>query len=286
MRETAHAKLNLFLRVLGRRPDGYHLLDSLAVFAAIHDVVEVRPAAEFALRVAGPFAPALRDLESSGNLAFCAARGLMAAAGADTALDVRLEKNLPVAAGLGGGSADAAAVLRAGAALGVNVGKDALGALALELGADVPVCLESRPSRMVGVGEVLEPVEAAPAFDIVLACPPVPLATRTVFESTAAADKERAAASPRGGRAAWLAWLRGLGNDLTPAAIEAAPAVGTALKALENGPHCELARMSGSGPACFGLFAGAGHAAAAAADIAERHSDWWVVATQTYGSAA
>ena len=169
-RERAPAKINLYLHVLGRRPDGFHDLDSLVAFAEVHDVVELTIADTFSLAIDGPFASALAATPHTDNLAFRAARA--SAADSGTAFRIRLTKNLPVAAGLGGGAADAAAVLRAAARL-LDIPPLSLLPVARTLGADVPVCLHGRPMVMTGIGEILTPAPPLPAAPIVLACPPV-----------------------------------------------------------------------------------------------------------------
>ena len=179
-RVDARAKVNLFLHVTGRRGDGYHELESLVAFAAICDRIEVRPAERLEFETDGPFAAKLDP--RAENLAVRAARALAEAAGIAPDARIRLHKALPVAAGLGGGSADAAAVLRALAALwDVTLPGEALAALALRLGADVPVCLAARPSMMRGIGERIEAAPALPAAPILLVNPAVPLATAAVF---------------------------------------------------------------------------------------------------------
>ena len=179
--EPARAKVNLFLHVVGRRADGYHLLDSLAVFPAVGDVLHAAPDDGLSLTVAGPFAAALAG--EVDNLVLRAARLLAAACGVTTSARLVLEKHLPVASGIGGGSADAAAALRLLARLwGVAVPEG----LAIRLGADVPVCLAQAPSRMAGVGEALSPGPSLPPFGMVLANPGTAVATPAVFRARAA----------------------------------------------------------------------------------------------------
>ncbi|MFC3003094.1 4-(cytidine 5'-diphospho)-2-C-methyl-D-erythritol kinase [Falsiroseomonas tokyonensis] len=261
----APAKVNLFLRVTGRRADGYHLLDSLAVFASIGDRVSAAPAAALRLTLGGPEAAALTA--EPDNLVLRAARALGAGRGAA----LHLDKHLPVASGIGGGSADAAAALRVLAGLwGVSAD---LPALAAGLGADVPVCLAGRPARMQGVGEVLSPVPPLPPCGLLLANPRLPLATPAVFRARQGGFSAPAELPAAWADAAALAeWLGPLGNDLQEAAITLCPPVAEVLAAIEAQPGCLLARMSGSGATCFGLFATPAQAEAAAAALP---AEWW-----------
>ncbi len=275
-REAAPAKLNLYLRVVGRRDDGYHLLDSLVVFAGIADTLHVAPSEELSLHVTGPFAAALAG--EADNLVLRAARLLAEAAGVRPGGRLTLEKHLPVASGIGGGSADAAAALRL---LARHWGLDAAlpATLAVRLGADVPACLGGRPSRVGGIGEVLSPAPALPPFGLVLVNPGVAVATPSVFRARRG-GVSAPASLPAGwaDAAALAAGLAPLGNDLQDAAIALCPPIADVLARLERWPGCLLARMSGSGATCFGLFADAAAARAAAAGLAapgRSHSGWW-----------
>lgn len=280
VREAAPAKLNLDLLVTGRRPDGYHELDSLVVFADLGDTLVFAPAEDLRLEVAGPTAPDLPDGEA--NIVLRAARLLAARAGVPARAAIRLDKRLPVAAGIGGGSADAAAALRGLARLwGVRLDSAELAALALELGADVPACLLGRPARLRGVGERLEPLAGLPALDLVLANPGRPLATAAVFRELGGRFGAPRAepVAPRD----LLGALRRSRNDLEAPARRLVPEIGAVLAALAAEPACALARMSGSGPTCFGLFPDAASASAAAARIAARQPGWWVAACRAGG---
>lgn len=262
----APAKVNLFLHVTGKRADGYHLLDSLAVFPAVGDVVSAAAAEGLSLEISGPFGEGLKA--EADNLVLRAARAL--APGRHAAL--RLEKNLPVASGIGGGSADAAAALAALSALWGNAAD--LPALALGLGADVPVCLESRPARMQGIGEILRAAPLLPEFGILLVNPGVAVATPAVFKArqggfTPEADLPGAWDSVE----AMVADLARCTNDLQAAAIGLQPVIGEVLAVLSALPGAKLARMSGSGATCFAIFASAAEAAAAAAALPE--PGWW-----------
>lgn len=270
--EIAPAKLNLTLHVTGRRADLYHLLDSLVAFAALGDLVTVADAPELSLSVTGPEA----GLVPAGpeNLALAAAR-----LAGETRAALRLDKRLPVASGLGGGSSDAAAVLRALARLR---GAPLAGAArALLLGADLPVCLDPRPRRMSGTGEVLSsPLTLPPAW-LVLVNPRIALATPAVFAALDGAfGPPMPKALPGFADAATLAaFLRTGRNDLQAPAIRLAPAIAEVLAALGAQPGCLLARMSGSGATCFGLFPGLAGAGDAAAAILRARPGWWVEAT-------
>ena len=272
--ETAPAKVNLFLHVVGRRPDGYHLLDSLAVFPAVGDTLRAAPAEAFSLALEGPFGGALRAVPD--NLVLRAARGLAELAGVRGGARLTLVKTLPVASGIGGGSADAAAALRLlGRLWGVAPAAEALRALALRLGADVPVCLTGRPARMGGVGDMLSPAPDLPACGLVLVNPGVAVSTPDVFRARSGRFSAPAAL-PSGwlDAVAMARDLAALGNDLEPPAVTLCPVIGTVLAALRAAPGCLLARMSGSGATCFGLFADAVAAAAAAEGV--RRPGWWV----------
>lgn len=261
--EAAPAKINLALHVTGRRADGYHLLDSLVAFAAAGDVVRLEPG-PLALRIDGPFAA---DLPGGDNLCLRAAR----LAGADAA--ITLTKNLPVASGIGGGSADAAAVLRGLARLGHPLPAGTEG-----LGADVPVCLASGPARMQGVGEDVTPLPPLPAIPMVLVNPGVALSTPQVFAALTARDHPGLPAIPRfAGLADLRGWLGTTRNDLEPAALSLAPVIGQVLSAL-TGTGAGFARMSGSGATCFGLYETP--AAARIAATALKQHGWWAVATE------
>jgi 4-diphosphocytidyl-2-C-methyl-D-erythritol kinase len=270
--EAAPAKVNLYLRVTGRRADGYHTLDSLAVFAAAGDVVEAMQAAALSLAITGPEAGALA--EEPDNLVLRAARALADHAGIRAEAALTLRKNLPVASGIGGGSADAAAALRALNTLwGASLDAAALRAIAARLGADVPVCIESRATRMQGIGEVLSPVPPLPRFGLLLANPRIALPTPAVFKARRGAFSPPAEMPSRFADAAALAaWLRPLGNDLEEAAISLCPAIAEVIAAIAAQPGCLLARMSGSGATCFGVFPDETAAEAAAGALP---ADWW-----------
>ncbi len=278
--ERAPAKVNLYLHVVGRRADGYHLLDSLVAFTALGDAVAVAPSDALRLTVDGPFAAALKD--EADNLVLRAARRLAASTGIARGAAITLTKNLPVASGIGGGSADAAATLRALCRLW-TVAPDGvpLDAIALELGADVPVCLDAKASFIGGIGEQREAAPPLPEAGLVLVNPRIPLATPQVFARREGrfSSAARFAAAPRDA-AGLAALLRARTNDLTAAACAIVPAVRDVLDAVSASRGCLLARMSGSGATCFGLYADASAANAAAASLAQARPDWWVAPTR------
>jgi 4-diphosphocytidyl-2-C-methyl-D-erythritol kinase len=287
--ETASAKINLYLHILGRRDDGYHDMQSLVVFADCGDRVEITgQASDWALAIDGPFAEGLSETADADNLVLRAARRLARQIGTAPPLALRLTKNLPVAAGIGGGSADAAAAIRL---LSRNWGGDPgpPGGWA-DLGADVPVCLLDRPCLVEGMGERLTPVEDVPDLPAVLVNPGVPSSTGAVFAALGSRFG-RPAAQPLplpGARsvrdiASWLASQR---NDLTRPAMEATPPIGAALAALAGAPDVLLARMSGSGATCFGLFPDQAAARTAAHWLRQRVPHCWVQETVLRGSPA
>ena len=265
----APAKVNFFLLVTGKRPDGYHLLDSLVVFAGAHDRLSAAPADDLTLSFAGQFGAGLAA--EPDNLVLRAARGLAAATGVRAGAKLHLDKNLPIASGIGGGSSDAAAALRLLADLwGVTVPDG----LAQTLGADVPVCLDPRPRRMSGIGEVLTPAPDLPACGIVLVNPGVALPTAPVFKARRAAFSAPAHLPASWPSVAEMAeGLRAWGNDLEAPAIALCPAVAETLAALRAATGSHLSRMSGSGATCFALFDTPALAKQAAASLGR--PGWW-----------
>ncbi|MDF1768501.1 4-(cytidine 5'-diphospho)-2-C-methyl-D-erythritol kinase [Maricaulis sp.] len=251
--ELAPAKVNLTLRVGAARPDGYHPLDSLVVFADWGDMVEVRPGSGLLLTMSGEASRALPP--DGNNLVLQAARALQVAAGIDDGAMIRLDKQIPVEAGLGGGSADAAATLRALNRLwGLDWTLDRLAEIGLTLGADVPACLYARPLRMRGIGEWIDILPAFDAFDAVILNPGVAVPTGPIFKAFDAADPAPLAeADPMGEDR--LAWLRGERNDLEASAVARHPEIAGTLDWLRGQAGVALARMSGSGASCFALCA-------------------------------
>jgi 4-diphosphocytidyl-2-C-methyl-D-erythritol kinase len=275
----APAKINLYLHVVGRRPDGYHLLDSLIAFADVGDSVSAAPADDLTLTVSGSEAAAISQL-GDDNLVMRAARLLQQRAGIAAGAALCLDKRLPAAGGIGGGSSDAAAALRVLSELWERPLDDAaLMGLALELGADVPACLAARPVWVGGIGEELEPAASVPAAGIVLANPRRALPTVDVFRRRSGPFSSAARFDPMPGDAAGLAAaLTSRRNDLSEAAVALVPEVGTVLDRLASLPGALLARMSGSGATCFALISDRAAALSAQRLLAEAEPAWWTAA--------
>lgn len=275
--EKAPAKINLTLRVLGRRADGYHELESLVAFADVADTLTLEPDNKDTLEITGPFAADSGAI--SDNLVLKALAAARICIGAVKAGRFSLEKNIPVAAGLGGGSADAAATLRLIAGANEIALDDArIMSAAQAVGADVPVCVASRPRIMRGVGELLsDPVDLPPLAGV-LVNPRVPLSTRDVFGKFVRAQGGNDLGDLTRGLGSLIDFLKLHDNDLTPAARACSPVVGEVLRALETLPGARLIRMSGSGPTCFALFSTPSEAATAAQKLARERKDWWVQA--------
>ena len=289
VRAAARAKINLNLQVVGRRDDGYHEIDSLVTFATIGDVVTARPDPDgppLGIALEGPFAATLMDAAPSAgdNLVIRAAAGLRTLAERQgivcEPVHLTLEKNLPVAAGLGGGSADAAATIGALSRLW-SLPRDLpdTGHLLRLLGADVAMCLAGRPLRATGIGDRLERVDM-PVLDLVLVNPGVAVPTAAVF----ARDEVLRSGPQRDLDGDLVEHLATTRNDLEPAARAVAPEVGAVLDALAETTDCRLARMSGSGATCFGIFPDEAAARAAAQTIRTAFPDWWCQPVRTVAS--
>ena len=272
---VAPAKINLFLRIRGKIDSGHHLLDSAVVFTRFGDHLTIEPANDDQLIVTGEFAVGLESADN--NLVMTALRGYRAAGGIIGGLSIILEKNIPVGAGLGGGSADAAALLRAANALSrAPLGKDALNRLAASLGADVPVCLAGGCQRVAGIGEIMTPIDLNFAGSILLVNPRIQLSTKNVFTHFN---------GPKSGFAGSLSNLNAvdlvrLGNDLTTTAIELAPAINKSLDRLKDSKGAIAAAMSGSGASCFALFDLIDNAEDAAAEFID--AGYWARASRIY----
>lgn len=273
----APAKINLYLHVTGKRPDGYHLLDSLFAFARDGDVITAKQADGLRLEIIG--APDLSAGED--NIVIKAARKLAAALGIEPNAHLVLEKNLPIASGIGGGSTDAAAALKALQILWKKTLPDEkLYALALELGADVPSCLAGKAVQVSGVGEVLTPAPEIPALPVVLVNPNKPVSTPAVFKTRKPVFSEPMPLTQNCADAdEFIGELKKRHNDLQDAACALEPAVAEVLHVLENQPLCLFSAMSGSGGTCFGLFRTPENAANAAEDISATYPNWWVKQT-------
>jgi 4-diphosphocytidyl-2-C-methyl-D-erythritol kinase len=291
IQRQARAKVNLSLRVTGKRPGGYHELDGLTAFAEAGDLVTVQDADTLSLEIVGPYADSLMgapvpEEPATENLVLRAARALAEATGRAPRARIVLDKQLPVAGGLGGGSADAAAALNALCQLwGVEPGPARLAEIGLQLGADVPVCLHGYAAFVSGIGERLGPAPHLPEAYLLLANPGVELATGAVFKALdgqTSAPAARWDAPPRDA-AALARHLARDGNDLERVARRLRPEIDAVLSALAARPGCLIARMSGSGASCFGLFADAASAEAAAAQLAADQPSWWLRAARLVG---
>ena len=283
--EVANAKINLSLKIRGREESGYHQLESLVVFASVADHVTCKDADALDLEISGPFAAQLADEKS--NLILNAARVFAGALGRDPTVKFELEKNLPIASGIGGGSADAAAALRAMMRLWGDP-PGSINGIALQLGADVPVCLKKRPSFMTGLGENLRTIPRLPEMHAVLANPGVSVSTADVFQRLQAGPVEGPDRLPLLPGVETLdrlvAWLEENGNDLEGPAMAIEPVIETVINDLQATAGCRLARMSGSGATCFALYDNPFDSAEAAAVLKEKHGNWWVTATRFLGS--
>jgi 4-diphosphocytidyl-2-C-methyl-D-erythritol kinase len=273
----APAKVNLALHVTGRRADGYHLLDSIAVFTDVGDGVEIEEANGPSLSITGPFAAHAPG--DTSDLASRAAAAFFEHTGRKPAAAIRVEKNIPAGAGLGGGSADAAAVLDGlNRHFAVGLSSADLAAIGLPLGADVPMCLAGRALRARGIGESIHAIEGWPPLPMVLVWPGRTVSTGEVFRALARRDNRPLGEPPKNPTADSLAaWLANCRNDLEAPALAIAPQIGEALAALRASDGCLLARMSGSGSACFGLHRTETDARLAAARLKEARSGWWIV---------
>lgn len=284
--EYAPAKVNLYLHLCGRRADGYHLIDSLVVFPAIGDQVSLaqgsvaqesvarRTRRGLSLEIDGPFAAGLSAVPD--NLVLRAARALAEAHGLEPDLVIRLEKHLPVASGIGGGSSDAAATLRLLSRLWDVAIPERLG---ISLGADVPACLAApQPRLMTGIGEKLHAPPPLPDFWMVLANPGAAVATGAVFSAVLRRNCPPGLPPPPAGFSdftAFVDWLARQRNDLQAAAISICPAISEVLAALDDAP---IARMSGSGATCFALHAGEAGALSQLDRLRRTQPNWWSVA--------
>jgi 4-diphosphocytidyl-2-C-methyl-D-erythritol kinase len=277
----ARAKINLTLDVLGRRADGYHELASLVAFATTGDRLRLRPGSAWSLSCSGPSA----HLIDGENILERTARAVLAVWPDATTGQLELYKSLPVAAGIGGGSADAAALLAlVRQANGDRPSPPDWASLARTLGADVPVCLVGRLAVMRGMGERITPLALKARLPAVLVNPRLPLPTAAVFADLAAPTYQPLDADTLvpafAGVQDLLDWVRAGRNDLEASALRLVPTVGRVRAALQSQPGCQVARLSGSGPTCFGLFDSPVAADLAAADIRRTEPDWWVEATE------
>lgn len=279
VRVDAPAKINLFLHVTGRRDDGYHLLESFVVFAEFGDRITVAPSDAMSLSIEGPFAAGL-PAGADDNLVLRAANALRDAFDVGAGARIILEKNLPVSSGIGGGSADAAAVLRTLSVLWkLNVADSRLAEIGIAIGADVPVCLKARPAVMSGVGEIVEDAAPPPPSGVVLVNAREGVSTPAVFAAWTAPFSDIAGWETPDIFDAFITSLAERKNDLFEPARSVSPVIDEVLAAIKADDRCALARLSGSGGTCFGIYPDAGAADAAAQRIRSAHPGWWCVAT-------
>ncbi|MFZ4542197.1 MAG: 4-(cytidine 5'-diphospho)-2-C-methyl-D-erythritol kinase [Rickettsiales bacterium] len=277
----AAAKLNLFLHILSRRGDGYHEIESLVAFTEIGDELVIADANDLLLKVEGEFANVSGALHD--NLVLKAAQALCSGLSESRGAAITLTKNIPVGAGLGGGSADAAAALRGlNRFWELNISKQELSAIACTLGADVAMCLDSVPAIARGIGEKLTPLlQPLPLLGVLLVHPRVPLLTKQVYETFTLHEGAAPWQGEQTAGSAWLASLKGTRNDLQQAAIAVDSKVAEVLLALETlQPAPALVRMTGSGACCFALFQTSSQAEKAAQYLTRHHPEWWVRSTR------
>lgn len=281
--EFAPAKINLALHVTGRRDDGYHLLESLAVFTRFGDRLTLEPADRDSFSICGPFAPGVPADET--NLVLKARDALRAISPGAPPVAIGLEKNLPMASGIGGGSSDAAAALRGLARFwGLDVDRETLTRLGARLGADLPMCIAAQPLVARGTGDILSALAGFPSLGLVLVNPGIGVSTPAVFSALARRDNEALPPLPaRINFHTLRGWLEATRNDLEDAASSIEPSIRAARSALLKA-DAGFARMSGSGATCFGLFETGNVAKRAAAQIRKRHPDWFVAATRSMPS--
>lgn len=278
----APAKINLYLHITGRRADGYHDLDSLVAFTGIGDEIRLEPADAFSFHIEGPQAASLAEEDAESNLVVRAARALAALTGHALALKLTLVKNLPVASGIGGGSSDAAAAIRALAQhWGLAMDDPRLAQIAAALGQDVLVCFKIENNYMTATGT--EPAPDLPTLGVVLVNPNKPVPTPAVYKifregGYAFSPQAQLERTPQTG-AELIDALKARHNDLYAPALKLLPEIGAVIDAIAATPDCLLSRMSGSGATCFGLYADGAAAERAAAQIRENHPNWWCAAS-------
>lgn len=272
---NAPAKVNLYLHIIGKRPDNYHLLDSLIAFADISDTIDVTAAPDITVTVKGEYA---HLLSAHDNIVMKAALAMQKHFKIKTGAAIILHKDIPVGAGLGGGSADAAATIRLLLRLWkINAPQNDLLSIALSLGADVPACLQSIPLYLNGIGDITEPAPKLPKLHILLVNPSKPLLTKDVFtEHRKGFSKPAARPKDFLSRNDLTNFLERTRNDLQDTAITLMPEIATVLSELKANEECMIARMSGSGATCFGLFGKRMAMENFALQLSNNHPDWWV----------
>ncbi len=274
---AAHAKINLSLHVTGKRADGYHLLESLISFATLHDIITVEPHDALALTLTGPFAPVLHA-DSSENLLCKTAKTLAYALGRTPDVHITLDKHIPIGAGIGGGSADAACLLHLLQILWKStLAEEEIYALALSLGADVPICYHGKTMLVEGIGEVLTPLPFPHHIPAVLINPLRSLSTIAVFRhGVAQFSPAHLHHAPPEETNDFITWLHHKNNDLQAPATLLMPDIHEIITLLRQQTGCVLARMSGSGATCFGLFASQEQSMNATATLRHTHPHWWI----------
>ncbi len=274
----APAKINLYLHVTGRRADGYHELDSLVGFTSHGDLIQVRQHEKLYFQINGPFGSSLQA--NDDNLIVRAAKALARETGHQGGAHITLKKNLPVSSGIGGGSADAAATLKALNLLWKTGLVDGdLATLGLKLGADIPVCILSKAARMSGVGESVSKVESLPPLGVLLINPGIPISTLKVFKMHRGSFSQRVELQPIEDTEVLYEFLAHQRNDLQDLAIQIVPGIKEVLDILSAETGCRLVRLSGSGATCFGLFDNETLAKDAGRSISGNYPNWWVQPT-------
>jgi 4-diphosphocytidyl-2-C-methyl-D-erythritol kinase len=271
------AKINLFLHIVGKRDDGYHLLESLVCFADYGDTLTLAPSTTTTLTLTGDFAPALQQTPLVDNLIIKAHRALEQHAQRPLPTAFTLQKNLPLGGGIGGGSANAAATLKGLCSLyNLSITQESLHHIATTLGADVPICLHSTPSLMTGIGENISLVSLPHSLTALLVTPPIHAPTKDVFQALHGNFSTPLLHVDIPTREALTTLLHQTRNDLEAPALRLFPSLHNTLDTLKNQHGCWLTRLSGSGATCFGLFEKAAQATTAAHAIKKQHPDWWV----------
>jgi len=274
----APAKINLYLNVIDRRFDGYHEIDSLVGFTAHGDLIQAKQHDKLYFQINGPFGSSLQV--NDDNLIVRAARALVKETSYAGGAHITLKKNLPVASGVGGGSADAAATLKALNLLWkTGLADEELVALGLKLGADIPVCILSKTARMSGIGERVSKVENLPSLGVLLINPRIPISTFKVFQMHRGNFSSKTKLQSIGDTEALYEFLASQKNDLQDLAIQITPEIGEVLDTLSAEPDCRLVRLSGSGATCFGLFDNETSAKASGRSISKNYPNWWVQPT-------
>ncbi|WP_433990305.1 4-diphosphocytidyl-2-C-methyl-D-erythritol kinase (plasmid) [Pseudoseohaeicola sp. NH-UV-7] len=271
-RAFAPAKINLSLHITGQRADGYHLIDSIVAFADVGDIVTVETGKGAGLSVTGPAAQGVPADES--NLVCRIARAFWP----DADVHIQLEKHLPSASGIGGGSADAAACFRAMSKLFPRAAAADVTSELLQIGADVPMCVSGKPARVGGVGEILDPIDALASLPAVLVNPGIPVSTPAVFAALECRSNAAMGVLPddMSDPASVADWLSRQRNDMQQAAIAQVPQISAVLDHIASTSGCAFSRMSGSGATCFGIYPAPADAKAAALQLAAERPDWWV----------